>query len=258
VLGSDDGSVIGLRLGTKDTVNDGDVLGPVDSDGVKEGVVRGGDDDTFDGKILGAPDDIELGVKEGNMLGVDSGPVLGLPLGTPDDIDDGDTLGTDDGVLNGKTLGAPTGIKLGVTDGFTEGNALGNDDGSALGLLLSIEGGVDNDILGTDDLDGIDDATVLGNDDEHVPHVALHVWKKPSIPQFVSFAVPHVSYSPLKRKSTFESEQGSQVSHVTGQCVLTLLYLHLISFLLRTQVHVFLVVLPSGSVVLNLNLLSAQ
>ena len=30
MLGSDDGSVIGLRLGTKYTVHDGDVLGPND------------------------------------------------------------------------------------------------------------------------------------------------------------------------------------------------------------------------------------
>jgi len=104
-----------------------------------------------------------------------------------------------------------------------------------LGALL-MEGGVlgvnDGIVLGMFDvgIDGVDD----GTDDEQIPHVALQVWKKPTIPQ-LSLPLAHVCLNPLIINTNFESVHSSQVSHVTGQCVLMLLILHL--FFLAAQLQ---------------------
>ena len=38
----------------------------------------------------------------------------------------------------------------------------------------------------------MEDGDVLGTNDEHLPHVALHVWKKPESLQFIVLAIAHV------------------------------------------------------------------
>ena len=38
----------------------------------------------------------------------------------------------------------------------------------------------------------MEDGDVLGTNDEQLPHVALHVWKKPESSQFIALATAHV------------------------------------------------------------------
>jgi len=82
-----------------------------------------------------------------------------------------------DGILDNRVLGATDGIELGCTEGTLEGNVLGTDDGLVLGLSL---------------IDGMEDGTILGTDDGQLPHVALHVWKKPTFLHFDLVAIAHV------------------------------------------------------------------
>ena len=198
---------------------------------------------------------MELGTRDGMVLGANDGSILELLLGIEDSTEDGDVLGLDDGILDGEVLRLPDGVELGVTDG----KVLGADDGAVLGLSLGTKDGMeDGNVLGADDSDGMDDGTLLGSMDGQVPHVALHVWKIPTVPQS-SILTSHVLYSPSKKNSIFESAQGSQEPHVIGQCVLTLSYSHLESLSLFTQSQLlFETRLPSGSFDLNLNALSAQ
>jgi len=81
---------------------------------------------------------------------------------------------------------------------------------------------------------------VLGIDDGQIPQEALQVWKIPSIPHLLLFAIAQVLYSFLKKNSACESEHRSQVPHVSGQCELTCSKPHLCLFLLPTQEHVLL------------------
>jgi len=90
-----------------------------------------------------------------------------------DGMEDGDVLGIDDG----KIVRALDGVELGVKVGVIEGNAVGADDGSVLGISL---------------VDGVEDGAVLGTDDGQLPHVALHVWKKPETLHRFLVAIAHV------------------------------------------------------------------
>ena len=148
-----------------------------------------------------------LGLTDGNELGPDDGSVDGTVLG----ITDGNELGVDDGSVLGLSLGKVDGKELGGNDGVVEGSVLGADDGSLLGILL-----------GRADSDGAVLGNALGTLDGQVPHVALHVWKIPSTPHSLVPRLAQVVLLSSNKNSACESVHGSQVPHVTGQCVGTL------------------------------------
>ena len=99
-----------------------------------------------------------------------------------------------------------------------------------------VGGRVEGDVLGPTecilegDALGASDGTLLGVNDGHNPHVALHVWKTPFSAHLLSFFIFLqfvVAMACCKKNVAFESEQGSHVPHVAGQCVSTLSNAHL-------------------------------
>jgi len=111
--------------------------------------------------------------------------------------------------------------------------------------------------------DGAENGAAVGtsfSDNSQVPHVALQVLETPLISHESSFAISQVASSFLKMNSAFESIQVSQVSHVLGQCELTLSKSHLFSFLLlaQTQFMFSTTSLVVGFLVLNLIQLFTQ
>jgi len=83
---------------------------------------------------------------------------------------------------------------------------------------------------GSIEIVGSIDGTLLGVNDGHNPHDSLHVRETPFSAHLLSFFIFLqfvVAVACCKKNLAFESEQGSHVPHVAGQCVSTFSNAHL-------------------------------